>query len=89
MSIIIYIIFGAIVGWIASMIAGRNGEQGAIGNIIVGILGAFLGSFIMNHFLDSAGVDGFNLRSFLVALMGAVILLFLFNAVSHRSRHAA
>lgn len=85
MEIILYIIFGALVGWIASMIAGRNAEQGAIGNIVVGILGAFLGGLIMQAF-GSAGVTGFNLWSFFVALMGAVILLFLYNMVRGHSR---
>ena len=88
MGIIMYIIFGALVGWIASIIMRRNSEQGAIGNIVVGILGAFLGGFIMSA-LGSTGVNGFNLRSFLVALMGAVILLFLYNAVRRSAHHAA
>lgn len=78
MEFILYIIFGALVGWIASIIMGRNAEQGAIGNIVVGILGAFLGGLIMRA-IGTAGITGFNLRSFFVALMGAVLLLFLFN----------
>ncbi len=87
MDLILYIIFGAIVGWIASIIMGRNAEQGAIGNIVVGILGAFLGGFIMRA-LGTAGVTGFDLRSFLVALMGAVVLLFLYNLVRGHSNRA-
>jgi uncharacterized membrane protein YeaQ/YmgE (transglycosylase-associated protein family) len=85
MGIILYIIFGALVGWIASIIMGRNAEQGAVGNIVVGILGAFLGGWIMSLF-GSAGVNGFNIRSFLVALLGAVILLSVYNLV-RRSSH--
>ncbi|MDB5181793.1 MAG: transglycosylase [Candidatus Saccharibacteria bacterium] len=88
MSIILYIIFGALVGWIASIIMGRNAEQGAIGNIVVGIVGAFLGGWIMQAF-GSSGVNGFNLRSFLVALLGAVVLLFLFNLFRRSTRHPA
>ncbi len=84
MGIILYIIFGAIVGWIASIIMGRNAEQGAIGNIVVGILGAFLGGWIMQTF-GQAGITGFDIRSFLVALLGAVILLFLYNMIRRRS----
>jgi uncharacterized membrane protein YeaQ/YmgE (transglycosylase-associated protein family) len=86
MELLLYIIFGALVGWIASIIMGRNAEQGAIGNIVVGILGAFIGGFIMRA-LGGAGVTGFNIRSFLVALMGAILLLFIYNMVrrgSHR-----
>jgi len=86
MGIILYIIFGAIVGWIASIIMGRNAEQGALGNIVVGILGAFLGGWIMSAF-GSTGVTGFNIRSFFVALLGAVILLFIYNMVQRRGRH--
>jgi uncharacterized membrane protein YeaQ/YmgE (transglycosylase-associated protein family) len=88
MGIIVYIIFGALVGWIASMIMGRNAEQGALGNIVVGILGAFLGGWIMNA-LGSSGVTGFNIRSFLVALLGAVILLFVYNMVRRSTHHPA
>lgn len=56
------------------MIAGNNKRQGMIGNIIVGIIGAAIGGFIMN-IAGGYGVTGFNLWSFLVALVGAVILL--------------
>ncbi len=85
MGIIVYLIFGALVGWIASIIMRRNAEQGAIGNIVVGILGAFLGGFIMQSIFGSAGVTGFDIRSFLVALMGAVLLLSLYNLVRRGS----
>lgn len=85
MGLIFYIIFGALVGWIASIIMGRNAEQGALGNIIVGILGAFVGGWIMQA-MGGAGVTGFDLRSFLVALMGAVLLLFVYN-MFRRTRH--
>jgi uncharacterized membrane protein YeaQ/YmgE (transglycosylase-associated protein family) len=51
-DIVAWIIMGALVGWIASMIAGTNEKQGAVGNIVVGIIGAFVGGFIMN-LLDS------------------------------------
>lgn len=84
MELILYIIFGALVGWIASIIMGRNAEQGAIGNIVVGILGAFVGGWIMRS-LGSSGITGFDLRSFLVALGGAVLLLFIYNMVRRGS----
>lgn len=75
MEIIIWIILGALAGWIASMIMGNNESQGAIGNIIVGIIGAFVGGFIMNS-LGEGGVSGFNIYSILVAIGGAVVVLF-------------
>lgn len=80
MGIILWIIFGALTGWVASMIAGTNREQGAFGNIVVGIIGAFLGGMTANA-LGGTGVTGFNLGSFLVALAGSVVLLFIYKAV--------
>lgn len=72
MGIIVWIIFGAIAGWLAHLITGRGG--GLITNIIVGIVGAFIGGFVMSLF-GGSGVTGFNLYSFLVAILGAVVLL--------------
>lgn len=82
MGILAWIIFGAIAGWIASMIAGNNKEQGVIGNIIVGILGAVIGGWVAGFLFDSPGVTGFNFSSFIVAVLGAVILLFIKNALT-------
>ncbi|MDN5275479.1 MAG: transglycosylase [Candidatus Saccharibacteria bacterium] len=84
MGIISWIILGGLAGWVASMIVGNNREQGVIGNIVVGIIGAFLGGFIVSLF-GGSGVTGFNLWSFLVALLGAVVALFIWRAVSGRS----
>ncbi len=80
LTIILWLVGGAFVGWIASMIAGTNHEQGAIGNIVVGIIGAFLGGWLMSLF-GGQGITGFNFTSFLVALLGAVILSFVYRAV--------
>lgn len=86
MGIIMYIVFGALIGWLASIIMGRNSEQGAIGNIVVGILGAFLGSWLMQLFGgNGVSLANFSLRSFLVALLGAIVLLFVVN-LFRRSR---
>ena len=74
MGIIAWIIFGALAGWIASIITGRNDQMGCIANIVVGIVGAFIGGFIMS-FVGGGGISGFNLYSFLVAVLGAVVLL--------------
>ena len=88
MGIIAWIILGALAGWVASMIMGTDDSQGAVGNIVVGIIGAFLGGFVMSLFGD-AGVTGFNIRSFLVALLGSVIALFVYRALFSRSHHSA
>jgi len=83
MGIIGWIILGGIAGWIASIIAGTNAEQGLLGNIIAGIIGGFIGGFVMNLFgID--GVTGFNLYSLLVALLGAIIALWLWKMFNGR-----
>ncbi|HEX5809822.1 MAG TPA: GlsB/YeaQ/YmgE family stress response membrane protein [Anaerolineales bacterium] len=80
MNWILWIIFGALAGWIASMIMGRNAQMGALANIIVGIIGAILGGWIMSAF-GAQGVSGFNLTSLIVAILGAIVLLFLVGLV--------
>lgn len=80
MGIILWIIFGALVGWIASMIMKTDAEQGALLNIVVGIVGAVLGGWIMSIFGET-GVTGFNLYSFVVALVGAIALIAIVKAV--------
>ena len=74
MGIILWVIFGGLVGWIASMIMKTNAQQGIFLNILVGIVGALIGGWLMSFF-GKSGVSGFNLYSFLVALAGAVILI--------------
>jgi len=74
MNILVWIIFGALAGWIASIITGKNRKMGAIANIVVGIIGAFLGGAIMNFF-GYEGVTGFDFWSLLVAIGGAVVLI--------------
>ena len=74
MGIITWIIFGALAGWLASIITGRNRQMGCIANIVVGIVGAIIGGFLMS-FIGGSGVTGFNLYSFFVAVVGAVVLL--------------
>lgn len=82
-EIIMWIIFGALAGWIASLLMGTNAEQGGLANIIVGIIGAFVGGLIMRVF-GSQGVTGFNFSSLLVAVLGAVVLLGVYKIVAHR-----
>lgn len=74
MGIILWIIFGGLIGWIASMVMNTNAQQGIILNIIVGIVGAVIGGWLMDFFGQS-GVTGFNFYSFIVALIGAVVLI--------------
>jgi uncharacterized membrane protein YeaQ/YmgE (transglycosylase-associated protein family) len=78
MGILLWIIFGGLVGWVASAIMGSR--EGIIWDIIVGIVGAVIGGWLMSFFGNS-GVTGFNLYSFLVALFGAIVLIFIVRAV--------
>ena len=75
MGIILWVVFGALVGWIASMLMGTDDNQGMILNVVVGIIGAFLGGWLMS-LIGKTGITGFNLYSFLVALVGAIVLIF-------------
>ena len=80
-----WIVLGGLAGWLASMIAGTNARQGLLGNIIAGIIGGVVGGWVFGLF-GSAGVTGFNPWSFFVALVGAVIVLFIWKAISGRGK---
>jgi len=80
MGIIGWIVLGALAGWLASIVTKRNDQMGCLTNIAVGIVGAFIGGFVMS-LLGGTGITGFNLYSLLVAFLGAVILLFVLGLV--------
>jgi uncharacterized membrane protein YeaQ/YmgE (transglycosylase-associated protein family) len=82
MGIISWIVFGALVGWIASIIMKTNAEQGMLLNIIVGMIGSVIGGWLMS-IIGEGGVGGFNVYSFLVALLGACVLIAIVKTV-HR-----
>lgn len=83
MGILGWIILGALAGWLASKVTGKDRQMGPVANILVGIVGAFVGGLIMN-LLGGAGVTGFNLWSLLVAVLGAVVLLWLAGTLAGR-----
>lgn len=85
MGIISWILFGLIVGVVASWI--MPSRLGLLGDIIVGIAGAFVGGWIY-RFFGHAGVTGFNIPSMLCALIGAVVLLWVLRAFSGASTRA-
>lgn len=76
MGILLWIIFGAISGWLASVIMKTDGGQGTVSDIIMGIIGSVVGGFVMN-LLGQSGVTGFNLYSFAVAVIGAIIVIYI------------
>jgi uncharacterized membrane protein YeaQ/YmgE (transglycosylase-associated protein family) len=85
MSWIAWIVLGGLAGWVASILTRNNARMGIIWNIIVGIIGALAGSWILGM-LGKTEPLTFSLTTFLVAVGGAVVLLFLFNLVRGRRR---
>lgn len=80
-NLIVWIIVGAIAGWLASIVMKTNAQQGLVADIIVGILGGFIGGWVLNLLNVGGGVSGLNLASILTAFIGAVILLAILRAV--------
>ncbi|MEO6171159.1 MAG: GlsB/YeaQ/YmgE family stress response membrane protein [Lysobacter sp.] len=81
MGIIIWLIVGGVIGWIASMIMKTDGQQGIILNVIVGIIGAFLGGWLSGMLGIAGGTinDGVSIPSVLISLVGAIVLLAIVN----------
>jgi uncharacterized membrane protein YeaQ/YmgE (transglycosylase-associated protein family) len=82
MSIIGWIVLGLIAGFIASQIVNKTG-QGMIMDIVLGVLGAIVGGWLF-AFFGAQGVNGFNIYSMFVAVIGAVVLLLVYHAVTGR-----
>lgn len=78
MGLLLWIVLGALAGWIASMIV--RSQQGLLLDIIVGIVGALIGGWVMSLF-GYGGVSGFNVYSIVVAILGSVILLAIVKAI--------
>lgn len=83
MGIIIWLIVGGVVGWLASIIMRTDAQQGILLNIVVGIVGAFIGGLIFNR--GDINQAPLSLTAFLVSLVGAVILLAIVNLVRRGS----
>ena len=81
MGIIIWLIVGGVVGWLASLVMRTDAQQGIILNIVVGIVGAFIASLIFGANIN----DGITVTSFLTSLVGAIILLAIVNLVRRGS----
>lgn len=75
-----WLVFGGLAGWIASLIVGANGRLGIVGNIVVGVIGAFIGGLLLPN-----DADKFDLGSFVAAVIGAVILLVVVNLITGKN----
>lgn len=81
-GIIIWLIVGGIIGWLASMVMKTDGQQGILLNIVVGIVGAFIGGFVGPMLGLGGGINAaISLPSILVSLVGAIILLAIVNLI--------
>jgi uncharacterized membrane protein YeaQ/YmgE (transglycosylase-associated protein family) len=87
MNIIVWLVVGGLVGWVASLIMRTDARQGVLLNIVVGIVGAFLGGLIFAPMFGTGTINEgeFSVGSLLVSLAGAVILLAIVNLVRRRT----
>lgn len=84
MGVLSWLIFGLIAGALAKFIMPGNDPKGALITILIGVGGAILGGFLGTQ-LGFGDVTGFNLGSFVVAIVGAILLLFLYRSVTRRA----
>ena len=81
MNLIIWLVVGGLIGWVASMIMRTDGQQGIVLNVVVGIIGALLGGWLIGPMLGQGSINSgdFSLGGLLVSLLGAVVLLAIVN----------
>ena len=80
LDFIIWLIVGGIIGWLASLIMKTDAQQGILLNVVVGIIGAFIGGWLIAPLIGgTTGAGGFNIMGFIAALIGAIILLAIVN----------
>ena len=87
MNFIIWLIVGGLIGWLASIVMKTNGQQGMFLNVVVGIVGAMLGGWIISPLVGVGTInqDNFSMSALLVSFVGAVILLAIVNFISRPS----
>lgn len=83
MNIIVWLVVGGLIGWVASIFMGTNDRQGILLNVVVGIVGAVLGGWLLGGVFGSGSINegDFSVSGLLVSLLGAVILLFVVKLV--------
>lgn len=87
MNLIIWLVVGGLIGWVASMMMKTDGQQGVILNVVVGVVGALLGGWLLSPMLGAGTINqnDFSIASLGVSLLGAVILLAIVNLVRRGS----
>lgn len=80
MGLLSWIILGALAGWLASKIMGTDSQQGGVANLVVGVVGASIGGFVMSQ-LGGGRVSGLNIPSLFTATLGSVLLLAVVKAL--------
>jgi uncharacterized membrane protein YeaQ/YmgE (transglycosylase-associated protein family) len=83
MNIIIWLVIGGLVGWVASMLMRTDGQQGILLNVVVGIVGAFIGGWLLAPMVGTGTINSgdFSVSGLAVSLVGAVLLLAVVNLV--------
>jgi uncharacterized membrane protein YeaQ/YmgE (transglycosylase-associated protein family) len=90
-NLLMWILVGGLAGWLASLVV-RGGGLGLVGDVLVGVIGAFLGGFLLSQVFPSlyaftGGFTGFSIGSLIVAFVGAVVLLFITTLFTGRRAH--
>ena len=83
MNIIVWLVVGGLIGWVASILMGTDGRQGIVLNVVVGIVGAVLGGWLLSGVFGAGSINqgDFSVAGLMVSLLGAIILLFLVRLV--------
>ena len=86
MGIILWLVIGGVVGWLASVVMHRDGSQGILLNVVVGIVGAMLGGWLISPMIGAPSINSgeISMASLLVSFLGAVILLAIVNLISRK-----
>jgi len=83
MNVIVWLVVGGLIGWVASILMGTDGRQGVVLNVVVGIVGAVLGGWLLSGVFGAGSINqgDFSVAGLMVSLLGAIILLFLVRLV--------
>ncbi len=87
MNLIIWLVVGGVIGWVASLIMKTDGQQGIVMNVVVGIVGALLGGWLLSPIVGAGTLNqgDFSVPGLFVSLVGAIILLFIVNLIRRRA----